>query len=332
MAIGTDEIFDTESLCLIGLFFVTMAIMMDESFRENRMEVPSKEGQKERVIEAVIRELEASQRQSVLRRRYNHNNDNGGDRELPNRKKRYICYDRDRAMESVESDYLGPRPTFDDKQFQRTFRISKTKCEMILASLAVNDPFFRETNDCTGRKSIAPQVKLLSALRYLAYGTSHNSFVDYFQMGESTACLCAKKVARGIVNHIDLEAKYNRAMTKEDARRLSHLHHDVHGVAGMIGSLDCMHVSWKNCPVAYHGQYQGKERVPTIVLEAMADHNLWIWHAAFGFPGSLNDINIWDQSPLHRALVDGTWGNDFEFRVGNETFDKLWILGELSIK
>jgi len=36
----------------------------------------------------------------------------------------------------------------------------------------------------------------------------------------------------------------------------------------------------------------GKEGMPTLVLEAMSDFNLWIWHASFGFAGVLNDLNI----------------------------------------
>ena len=32
-----------------------------------------------------------------------------------------------------------------------------------------------------------------------------------------------------------------------------------------------MHVRWKNCPQAWVGQYQGKEKEPTVVLEASAE-------------------------------------------------------------
>ena len=60
----------------------------------------------------------------------------------------------------------------------------------------------------------------------------------------------------------------------------------------MLGSIDCCHWQWKNCPKAFEGQYQGKEGVPTVVLEAIADYDLWIWHAFFGIPGSCNDINV----------------------------------------
>ncbi|XP_047325094.1 uncharacterized protein LOC124928888 [Impatiens glandulifera] len=36
----------------------------------------------------------------------------------------------------------------------------------------------------------------------------------------------------------------------------------------------------------------------TIILEAVASYDLWIWHAFFGMPGTLNDINVLDRSPI----------------------------------
>src|SRR5438309_395455 len=44
---------------------------------------------------------------------------------------------------------------------------------------------------------------------------------------------------------------------------------------------------------------------PTIVLEAVASYDLWIWHAFFGMPGSHNDINVLDRSPLFAELQNG---------------------------
>ena len=49
----------------------------------------------------------------------------------------------------------------------------------------------------------------------------------------------------------------------------------------------------------------GKEKKPTIVLEAVADCNLWIWHAFFGMPGSCNDLNVLDNSPLVSEIFAG---------------------------
>ncbi len=58
--------------------------------------------------------------------------------------------------------------------------------------------------------------------------------------------------------------------------------------------------------MAWRGTYQGKERVPTVTLEAIVDHHLWFWHLFFGMPGANNDINILDCSPLFKQHLEGT--------------------------
>ena len=75
------------------------------------------------------------------------------------------------------------------------------------------------------------------------------------------------------------------------------------------------------------GQFKGKEGIPTISLEAVADYNLWIWHSAFGFPGSLNDLNIWEKSPLFNSMTDGTHNEiDFPFIIDGQLFTELFYL------
>ncbi|CAN0846537.1 hypothetical protein LINGRAHAP2_LOCUS4501 [Linum grandiflorum] len=73
----------------------------------------------------------------------------------------------------------------------------------------------------------------------------------------------------------------------------------------MIGLIDCMHWEWKNCPTAWAGQYTGYKKKPTIVLEAVASYDTWIWHAFFGTPESNNDINTLGVSPLFDEAVRG---------------------------
>ncbi|GJU61203.1 ALP1-like protein [Tanacetum coccineum] len=79
----------------------------------------------------------------------------------------------------------------------------------------------------------------------------------------------------------------------------------VHGFPGMLGSIDCMHWEWKNCPVSWQGQYgRGDKKYPTIMLEAVASQDLWIWHAFYGMAGANNDINVLDNSSLFDDLLD----------------------------
>ena len=135
-------------------------------------------------------------------------------------------------------------------------------------------------------------------------------------MGESTVQLTVEMFCLCIAHNPVLHACYLCTYREEDAKCVSLLHEDVHGIPGMLGSSDCIHVSWKNCPIAYQGAYQGKEKFSTLVLEAIANHNLWFWHAAFGFVGSCNGINILDISPLHQQFLDGSHSKiDFEFTI-----------------
>lgn len=80
---------------------------------------------------------------------------------------------------------------------------------------------------------------------------------------------------------------------------------EARGWPGLFGSLDCMHWRWKNYLEALQGQYHGHVKKPTIILEAVASQNLWIWHTFFGMPGSHNDINVLQQSPLFARLAEG---------------------------
>jgi hypothetical protein len=51
--------------------------------------------------------------------------------------------------------------------------------------------------------------------------------------------------------------------------------------------------------------YCGHVKEPTVILEAIASHDLWIWHAFFGLPGLNNDIDVLHRSHLFDRLVQG---------------------------
>nr|GEU31576.1 protein ALP1-like [Tanacetum cinerariifolium] len=57
--------------------------------------------------------------------------------------------------------------------------------------------------------------------------------------------------------------------------------------------------------MSWQGQYgRGKKKYSTIMLEAVASQDLWIWHAFYKIAGANNDINVLDNSPLFDDLLD----------------------------
>ena len=96
----------------------------------------------------------------------------------------------------------------------------------------------------------------------------------------------------------------------------------------MIGSIDCMHWQWKNCPKAWHGQFtSGHKGTATIILEAVASYDLWIWHAFFGLPGSLNDINVLDRSLVFDDIESGE-ASRVDFTVNGRQYNLAYYLAD----
>jgi len=197
--------------------------------------------------------------------------------------------------------------------------------DVLVKHLVKRHSFWLQTVCCAGKRTICPYVKFLIAMKMICYGVSGNAFVDYFQMGETTTRRCVCFLTKGLVNCCALADIYLGIPSRIDARKIVALHERVHKIPGMMGSLDVTKAHWKRCPTAWKGQFQNREKFPTIGLEAVVDNNLWFWHAAFGFPGTLNDINIWEHSSLYESMINGRHKeSDFDFLVDGEVFNKLF--------
>ena len=171
-------------------------------------------------------------------------------------------------------------------------------------------------------------MKITAALRILAYASSADSLDENFEMAESTILESLKRFCEAVTSLYS--ENYLRAPTDSDIKRLLKINAQ-RGFMGMLGSIDCMHWQWKNCPVALAGQYKGKEKKPTVVLEAWADQELWIWHCNFGSPGSLNDINILDQSPVFQKILQGV-APSVKFRINGSVLKNFITLSPMIIQ
>ncbi|XP_071726768.1 protein ALP1-like [Rutidosis leptorrhynchoides] len=165
---------------------------------------------------------------------------------------------------------------------------------------------------------------MTSALRQLAYGTVVDMFDEYLKMSEQTSIICLDNFCKCTI-HLYKE-RYMRSPNAYDVERLYSKHEEKHGFKDMLGSTDCMHWEWKNCPVALKGQYtRGDHKNPTIMLEAVASYDLLILHAFFRMAGSNNDINVLNQSPVFDKLKNGTTPSA-TFKVNGNQYTKGYYL------
>ena len=176
--------------------------------------------------------------------------------------------------------------------FRKFFKFPIGLFNEIVERIVLHDSYFIQRTDACGRIGLSTLQKVCSVFRLLTSGVSSMEFDDK----------CFKRFCEAVIANYSEEAL--RHPTLDDINRLLD-EGQAAGFPGCLGSIDCMHWEWKNCHSSWKGMFQGKGGVPTMILEAIADHSTRFCHFNFGSPGSLNDINVLDRSPLFFNAVRG---------------------------
>ncbi|XP_047949577.1 uncharacterized protein LOC125195473 [Salvia hispanica] len=134
------------------------------------------------------------------------------------------------------------------------------------------DTSISDREDAPGKPGHTPLLKSTAAIRQLAYGGLADMFDEYLHIGESSAIECLQNFCAGI--RAIFEDCYLRSPSPENCQQLINMHGSVHGFPGMLGSKDCMHLEWKNCPAAWKGMHTSgfKAKHHTMILEATIKH------------------------------------------------------------
>lgn len=195
----------------------------------------------------------------------------------------------------IEEDKTYPD---DAEHTLRNFKMNRTLFNRIQAGVVKYDNYFEQKYDAARRLGFSSMQKISAAIRLLAFGLPVNLAGENLKMGESTTIESLHRFCSAIIEVFGKE--YLRAPNSEDMKRLSEAG-ESRGFPGMIGSLGCVHWEWKDCPTALQ---HGMEKNPVITLEAAASNDLWIWHALFGVPGPLNEINVLGRSNLVNDIIN----------------------------
>nr|XP_034569929.1 putative nuclease HARBI1 [Setaria viridis] len=215
---------------------------------------------------------------------------------------RVLQRDRQAGHQRLYQDYFSDDPTYGHSYFRRRFRMRRTLFVRIWNAVEEHDEYFVQKRNAAGVLGLSSLQKITAAFRMLTYGVAADATDDYVRIGESTAIESLRRFVSAVIEVFGDE--YLRSPNEDDTARLLAIG-ESRGFPGMLGSIDCMHWRWKNCPSAWQGMYTGHVHEPTIILEAVADKDLWMWHAFFGMPGSHNDINVLHRSSLFARVAEG---------------------------
>ena len=164
--------------------------------------------------------------------------------------RRYIERDHGAARDRLMSDYFVENPVYNDFQFRRRYRMKRHLFLHIVQTLSSWSPYFCQRSDAFGKVGFSPLHKCTVAMRMLAYGTPADMWDKNLRIAETTIIECMNTFCRGVIECFG--PTYLRKPTREDIQRLLHIG-SARGFPGMLGSVDCMHWQWRNCPVAWKG-------------------------------------------------------------------------------
>jgi hypothetical protein len=144
-------------------------------------------------------------------------------------------------------------------------------------------------------------------------------------VSESTVKLCLKAFIDVIETefHVEFLRYSTTAELKSLMKRMS-----LRGFPGAWVSIDCSHMTWKTCLTALQGQYRNKIGQCSIVTEVVCDENLRAWKAFLGMPGSLNDINVLDHSPMVQDIMCGTFLPHIDYKIRGTTHDIPYLVAD----
>jgi hypothetical protein len=125
----------------------------------------------------------------------------------------------------------------------------------IVKDVEANSNYFKQRCNAVGELGINAYQKISAAMRVIAYGIPADYTDEYLCIGKDTNTHSVRRFAKMVIRLYG--SKYLRAPDEEDTKRLMEIN-EKRGWLGMLGSIDCMHWTWKNCPKAWHGMYYGK--------------------------------------------------------------------------
>jgi len=242
----------------------------------------------------------------------------------PRRRAPNVDRHRNSRGKNLLEDYFIPHSLYPVSYFRGRYRMQPHLFQKIMRDVCNHDTYFVQKYDAVGVLGLLPEQKLTAGLRMLAYGSSADQVDEIARMGKSTVLECLVRFCAAVEAIYTTE--YLRKPTRDDLKRLL-AKGEARGFPGMIGSIDCMHWQWKNCPAAWQGDYGNRKGTKSIILEAVASFDTWVWHAFFGVAGSQNDLNVLGQSPVFNDVLRGH-APQVTYKINNTRYSGAYYLAD----
>ena len=218
-------------------------------------------------------------------------------------------------------------PDISLEDFHRRFRMGPILFLKLLHEISdpvIGHPAFNKGKDVTGEEGSSALQKLVAVFRMLAYGVAFDAVHEYTGVTRTVARECLYAFCDWIDAHHG--GTYLGVWTPEAIKTEMDIN-AARGFKGMLGSIDCTHWHWKNCPYPWQGQFHDRNGHRSVIAEAIAGHDLYFWHVFLGCPGSLNDLTVLGISSLASTYMESSAAT-VKFIVGGVEYEGAYFLAD----
>jgi hypothetical protein len=195
-------------------------------------------------------------------------------------------------------------PAYDEERFKKLFRMSRHSFSL-LADRIRNDGAFISR----GNKEQAPvELQLAVFLRRLGTMEDIFSICSHFGIAEGTVILYSKRVMKAL-RHLQSElVKWPRG---ERRKEVHEGFQKLLGIPNIIGAIDGTHIILANAPKNDPETFFNRKKQYSVQCQAIVDADGIFTDFLVGWPGSVHDARVYQNSDFLKNRSDYIMGDDF---------------------
>lgn len=155
-----------------------------------------------------------------------------------------------------------------------------------------------------GRNCLSNFQNCTAAMRMLTYYMAADLADEYNLLAPSTALKCLNRFCAVIFQCF--RDGFLRPPNRRESKVLLQ-HAGCLRFPSFLLSIACCRWKWKKSSTAHDGQFNGKDKVPSLTLKEIADDRLYVWRACFGIAECNNDESVFKASTMVASIANGMY-------------------------
>ncbi|XP_031351062.1 putative nuclease HARBI1 isoform X3 [Photinus pyralis] len=196
-----------------------------------------------------------------------------------------------------------------EETFKGIYRLSRQLTQDLMLNLS---PFLRDNERVLG---IPKHLRILTTLHFLAQGSYQKAVgQDFFcPMSQKSVSRCVEEVVSALLEHFSHLVHFPSTIAEKTEEKQLFMTMP-HGFPGIIGAIDCTHISIISPPVE-DPQYPAiaflnRKGYYSINVQIICNAHLKILAINARYPGSVHDSGIWTTSDIKQVLRNAYQNGD----------------------